>query len=69
MRDPERIDRMIGKLRALWKDNPDQRLGQLVVNLYRQPVTSPTPYDCLLFNVEDDDMEIEIDDTLKHGWS
>lgn len=32
-RDPERIDRMIEKLRALWRQQPDTRLTQLVCNL------------------------------------
>lgn len=29
MRDPERIDRMIEKLRVIWKARPDLRLTQL----------------------------------------
>lgn len=33
MRDPNRIDPMIEKLRELWKESPDLRLGQLVCNL------------------------------------
>ena len=33
MREPERIDRMLQHLRALWHANPDQRFGQLVVNV------------------------------------
>jgi len=32
MRDPARIDRIINKLRIAWKNSPDQRLGQLVMN-------------------------------------
>lgn len=32
MRDPARIDRIINKLRTAWKNSPDQRLGQLVMN-------------------------------------
>lgn len=32
MMDPERIDRIINKLRALWHTYPDQRLGQLLIN-------------------------------------
>ena len=33
MRNPERIDRIIEKLREAWKIVPDWRLGQLVSNL------------------------------------
>ncbi len=33
MRNPERIDRMVERLRALWHAHPDMRLGQLIVNL------------------------------------
>jgi hypothetical protein len=34
-RDPARIDRIIAKLVELWRLQPDQRLGQLVVNVMR----------------------------------
>lgn len=33
MRDPGRIDRIISLLGALWRGQPDTRLGQLVDNL------------------------------------
>lgn len=33
MRDPARIDRILAKLGEVWKQYPDQRLGQLVCNL------------------------------------
>lgn len=32
MRDLERIDRICQKLNKLWKEIPDQRLGQLLEN-------------------------------------
>lgn len=35
-RDPARIDRVAAKLVELWKLEPDQRLGQLVVNVMRR---------------------------------
>tara|TARA_R110002074_G_scaffold402324_1_gene606973 strand:- start:22947 stop:23138 length:192 start_codon:yes stop_codon:yes gene_type:complete len=35
MRDPDRIDPIIDKLRELWKKYPDLRLGQLVKNAIR----------------------------------
>lgn len=33
MRDPERIDRILGLLRKEWKKFPDWRLGQLLENI------------------------------------
>jgi hypothetical protein len=32
MRDPDRIDAIIERLRAVWKRHPDLRLGQMVSN-------------------------------------
>lgn len=32
MRDHKRIDRILEHVRTFWKENPDWRLGQLVVN-------------------------------------
>lgn len=32
MRDLERIDRICQKLNKVWKETPDQRLGQLLEN-------------------------------------
>lgn len=32
MRDPDRIDRILDKIRIVWLENPVQRLGQLLVN-------------------------------------
>ena len=32
MRDPDRIDAMVERVRAVWKRHPDSRLGQLVAN-------------------------------------
>jgi len=34
MRDIERIDRIIEKLRTLWHQHPDWRMGQLFFNLF-----------------------------------
>lgn len=45
-RDPERIDVLIEQLRAVWKEHPALRLGQLLVCL-----CDPQPN--TLFNVED----------------
>jgi hypothetical protein len=50
MRDIERIDRILGKIRALWFKHPDQRLYQLLINDGLFP-------DGPLWNVEDDKVE------------
>lgn len=47
-RDPKRIDIVIEMLRAVWKQHPDQRLGQLLVNI---DTRSDSPD---LFMLEDD---------------
>ena len=45
-RDPARIDVLIDQLRALWKEHPTLRLGQLLVSL-----CDPQPN--RMFDVED----------------
>jgi len=47
MRDPERIDVFLERLRKIWMRNPDLRFGQLVLN-----VSENIP---LLYNIEDDE--------------
>lgn len=36
MRDPGRIDPFLAALGDVWKDHPDMRFGQLVMNLSRE---------------------------------
>jgi len=33
MRDPKRIPKILKELRKIWEENPDLRLGQLLLNL------------------------------------
>jgi len=33
MRDEKRIDRILGLIKELWEKSPDQRFGQLMINL------------------------------------
>lgn len=54
MRDIERIDRIIEKLREHWHAWPDQRLGQVVSNLM-----GPGPHD--VFGPDDDQWEAWLD--------
>jgi len=61
MRDPDRIDRIIEKLRLAWHDGPDLRLCQLVEVLGSACQTSHFGNHCI-FNVEDDLFEIKLDE-------
>ncbi len=47
MRDPARIDVLIELLRQAWQQNPDLRLGQLIVNSLEYGR-------CAAFHTEDD---------------
>lgn len=33
MRNPQRIDNILERLKIVWKDNPDLRLGQLLLTV------------------------------------
>lgn len=37
MRDPNRIDKVLDDIKALWKMFPDLRLGQLICNVLQDP--------------------------------
>lgn len=53
-RDPERIPEVLAALETRWGEVPDQRLGQVIVNLIRREL-SPDPKNeaNVLFAVED----------------
>jgi len=53
VRDGKRIDRMLGLLRTVWHEHPDWRLGQTIVNLYRETGAE----DSDPFYLEDDALE------------
>lgn len=70
MRDPNRINRIIEKLRIIWILNPDQRLGQLVMNAVAHAEENLV-YD--VFGIEDDETERGLDLMLakqekEHHW-
>lgn len=54
VRDPKRIDVMLGALGRLWRAQPDLRLGQLVSNLAAE-IGQADP-----FHVEDDKMAAQL---------
>lgn len=37
MRSKERIDPVLERLKRIWKEYPDLRLGQLILNVVRDP--------------------------------
>lgn len=47
MRDINRIDRILKELAEIWKEQPDTRLGQLLLNAAQDPV---------LYYIEDDEL-------------
>ncbi|WP_407290773.1 hypothetical protein [Stutzerimonas zhaodongensis] len=53
MRDPERIDEMLELIREVWQDNPDLRLGQLIMNAAH--MREPTAEN--IFYIEDASLE------------
>ena len=53
MRDPKRIQRILGKLAFYWRKNPDLRLGQLIYNIHAQAGEGKAD----IFNIEDEELE------------
>lgn len=47
MRDVDRIDKVLGSISVVWKQHPDLRLGQLILNVLSDPA---------LYYVEDDQL-------------
>lgn len=47
MRDINRIDLILDRLKTLWKKYPDLRLGQLILNVLQDPV---------LYYIEDEEL-------------
>lgn len=58
-RDPERIDDVLDELEQYWRDHPDLRLAQIVVNAYQtewnpRDHLEDDPYNSSPFYMEDD---------------
>lgn len=64
MRDPGRIDRVLAALGALWRDHPEQRLGQMILNLTRNERGETDKQVC--WNTDDDELLREITDAARH---
>ncbi len=56
MRDPRRIADILNELGTYWMNNPDLRLGQIVVNMNGQTPTGQRGDANDPFNTEDDQM-------------
>lgn len=59
MRDPDRIDRILDKIRDVWHKYPELRLGQLMYVVYRGPRD-------FLIHEEDDNLERAIDEFIRN---
>jgi hypothetical protein len=60
MRDPDRIDGVIDAFRKAWKQQPDLRLGQLIVIATRPREACPE-----VFSIEDGALLKGLEDYLK----
>lgn len=58
MRDINRIDLILDRLKALWKRNPDLRLGQLILNVLQDPT---------LYYIEDEQLIDVLEKTYNQG--
>lgn len=58
MRDKNRINTILDKIEAIWINNPDIRLGQLLVNL------APPRLNNDIFYWEDTDLEVALDNEI-----
>lgn len=56
MRDPKRIDDILSLIGEIWRDSPDLRLGQLILNVLGSPKGERPDADQLFF-IEDDIVE------------
>jgi uncharacterized protein YihD (DUF1040 family) len=59
MRDRSRIPEMVNLLEEIWNENPDLRLGQLIVSAAKP--SEPCPQ---VFYIEDDVMLVKLKDLL-----
>jgi hypothetical protein len=60
MRDKSRIPKLLTLLNEVWTENPDLRLGQLIVNAVRPSAPAPQ-----IFSLEDDKMEDKLKELLQ----
>ena len=55
-RDPKRIERILEKIKVLWEESPDLRLGQFLQNIFGSTIK-----DQPIYFKEDDEIERTLD--------
>jgi hypothetical protein len=64
MRDPERIERILEKLKTVWVNQPDTRLLQLLINILTREHQRPDISKSTLYFLEDGELELALDSEL-----
>ena len=59
MRNPERIDNILERLKVVWKENPDLRLGQLLLAVIKMD---------RLFYIEDETLMQALENYFLGDW-
>lgn len=64
MRDVKRIDKLLKQIKDIWIENPNMRLGQLIINslTLNFPEDSKVTDLSGLYNLEDDELSKELGD-------
>jgi hypothetical protein len=57
MRDPGRIDEILEAIRRVWKENPDLRLGQLLIDAVIPRIPAPD-----IFSIEDSRILVQLNE-------
>lgn len=60
MRNPERIDNILERLKVVWKENPDLRLGQLLLAVIKMD---------RLFYIEDETLIQALENYFLGDWT
>ena len=60
MRNPERIDNILERLKVVWKENPDLRLGQLMLAVIKMD---------RLFYIEDEALIQALENYFLGDWT
>ncbi len=65
MRNPERIKPILDRIEAVWKNNPDLRLGQILVStLQHEKNVANSNVHLVLFNIGDENLVSYIENFL-----
>ncbi len=61
MRDVNRIDDILKRLKLIWEAHPDLRLGQIILNAARRNAVAPETGARDVFYIEDEELIKEIE--------